>query len=132
VVFPLRTFPVRVLPILALVLAGCGDLRPATRLELQTDPIALLTDDCPKDPVPPLRVVRDDKVVSFVDASGAVQRLIWPVGFAAWAVNGLAVIHAADGAVVAREGETVADIRAMPNVRPDGLRVCGIGLRTYE
>jgi len=126
-------FPLRALPIVALVLAGCGDLRPGIRLDLRTDPNAFLTGECPTDPVPPLRIVRDQKVVSFVDAAtGSVQALIWPVGFAAWNINGVAVVHAADGTVVAREGETVANIRAVPNVRPDALRVCGVGVRTYQ
>lgn len=117
----------------ALVLAACGDFRPGTRLELLTDSAGLGTDSCPRDPIPPLHLVRDGTRVSFVDAAtGTETSLVWPVGFAAWEIAGIAVVHAADGKVIGREGETLSNIRAMQGVRPDGLRVCAVGVRTYQ
>jgi len=119
---------------LVLTVAACGDLRPGLRLGLRTNTTELLTDDCPADPIPAIRVIRGpDAEVWFVDVeAGSEIGLVWPVGFAAWDINGVAVVHASDGTVVGREGDTLANVRALDNVWPDALQVCAIGVRTYR
>jgi hypothetical protein len=114
-------------------LASCGDVRPGTRLTLAVDAVELLTDDCPATPIAPIKVEQVGNAVVFTDATtGAEVSITWPVGFAAWEINGIAVVHATDGAVAGREGETLSDIRAVAGARGDALRVCAIGHRSYR
>jgi hypothetical protein len=116
-----------------LAVAACGDVRPGVRLALAADSLELLTDDCPTTPIAPIKVERVADAIEFTDAaSGGIVAILWPVGFAAWDINGVAVVHATDGTVVGREGDTLSDIRAAAGVRGDQLRVCAIGVRSYR
>jgi hypothetical protein len=124
---------VGLLLVAATALAACCDFRPGTRLALAVDTVDLLTDDCPIAPIAPIKPMRVDTTVEFVDAvTGAPVAIVWPVGFAAWEVEGVTTVHATDGTVVGREGETLSDIRAVAGVRGDDLRVCAIGVRSYR
>jgi hypothetical protein len=117
----------------SILLASCGDVRPGTRLALAADAVELLTDDCPATPIAPIKLEHVGDAVVFTDAATGKQvAILWPVGFAAWDINGVAVMHATDGAVAGREGETLSDIRAVAGARGDQLRVCAIGLRPYR
>ena len=119
--------------LLACCLAGCSDVQPATRLPLAADSVEFLTDACPEAPIAPVRMTRSGDDVGFVDVqSGAPVAIMWPVGFAAWDVQGVATLHATDGAVVGREGDVIGIIRAVAGARPNALRVCAIADRPYR
>ena len=99
-------------------------------------PLALETagpsTDCPAAALLPVRVVRTGNVVEFVTAAdGQPVSVVWPAGFAARSVDGVAKLYASDGEQIAVEGDVLRDLGGAPNMDGSKFFVCSIGQRTY-
>lgn len=102
---------------------------PGLPLSLET---AAPNRDCPAAALLPIRVGRDGDVMEFVaEADGQPVSVVWPAGFAARAVDGVAKLYASDGEEIATEGEVLRDLGGAPDVDGSRFFVCSIGQRTY-
>jgi hypothetical protein len=116
---------------LALSLAACGDVRPGTRLSIQTEVHPVGT--CPGSDHLTVWIERDGDAAVFVDASASDRTaIIWPVGFAAWFIDGQTLLYARDGSEVIRAGDTVVEIGGSAGGPGQPFRVCSVGARSYS
>jgi hypothetical protein len=103
---------------LLFALVACTTTLPGTPLAIETVGFQV-GGGCAGVGLLPFRIERDGDSLRFVDVETAAPlRLVFPSGFAARLVDGTAVLYAATGAVVAREGEVIKDAGACP--RSDG------------
>ena len=101
-----------------IAVAACTATLPGTPLAIETVGFQL-GGGCAGVGLPSFRMERDGDALRFVDVGTAAPlRLVFPSGFAARLVDGRAILYAASGAVVAREGEVIEDAGACP--RSDG------------
>lgn len=86
----------------------------ATPLALRTQPWILWPPagfGCPLASVTPIRMERDGGFVVFADeASGNRLPVVWPNGFSARLVDGLAELIPPNGSVLAREGAVISNL----------------------
>lgn len=116
---------------LAVALAACGDLRSGTRLTIETGIHPPGT--CPGTDSMTISIERDGDAAVFVDADGSVAAaIVWPVGFAAWLIEGAAILYAREGAQVIHEGDTVVTIGGAAGGGGEAFRVCSVGERSYS
>jgi hypothetical protein len=75
----------------------------------------------------PVRIAAsDDDLIVIGVASGEPVPVVWPSGFAAWRIDGRAVLAGPYGNVIGREGDVLDDLGGGGG--PDGLfHVCGFG-----
>ena len=79
----------------------------ATRLHIDTEPPNLSL-GCASALLQPARVrVSGDNLEIFTVATGNRMTVVWPAGFAAWRVNGQAVLVESSGSVIAYEGQVL-------------------------
>src|SRR3954462_8838200 len=110
----------RTIPAVALLIAlvACTATLPGTPLAIETVGFQL-GGGCAGVGLTPFRIERDGDTLRFVDVETAGPlRLVFPSGFAARLVDGTAILYAASGAVVAREGMVIEDAGAC--LRSDG------------
>jgi hypothetical protein len=122
----------RLLAVLALclLLAGCRDMRLGDRLTIDVD--ASQPGVCPAAEQRDLRLERDGTAARFVDArTNLAVRVVWPFGFAAWLVDGQAIVYASDGTTVMLEDGPAVTIGGTQLEADGPFRVCSVGLRTY-
>jgi len=63
---------------------------------------------CPAALLLPVRVATSgDDLIVLSEATGEQVPIVWPSGWAAWRINGRAVLVARDGSLVGREGEVL-------------------------
>jgi hypothetical protein len=98
--------------------------------------LRLATEDrmgvCPAAALLPVRVVQVGDALEFVSAAdGHSVSVVWPGGFAARSVDGVARLYASDGEEIATEGDVLPDLGGAPNVDGSQFFVCSIGHRTY-
>lgn len=80
----------------------------------------------------PVRVVRSGDAMEFISvADGHPVSVVWPGGFAARSVDGVAKLYASDGEEIATEGDVLRDLGGAPDVDGSKFFVCSIGQRTY-
>jgi hypothetical protein len=116
---------------LALALAACGDLRSGTRLTIETGIHPPGT--CPGTDALAVSIERDGDAAVFVRQDGpAPASIVWPVGFAAWLIEGDAILYARDGSQVIHEGGTVVTIGGAAGGGSEPFRVCSVGERSYS
>lgn len=79
-----------------------------------------------------VEVVRDGDEVAFEFVeSGARAPILFPDGFAAWSVGGIAVLVSPEGYVLAREGDVLDGLGGAAGENGD-LRVCFASPDTYD
>ena len=109
---------------------GPGPALPAgaTWLHIANEPAHLLpTFGCQTAALVPSRIEAVNGEMHLVSvADGRTIQVVWPTGWAAWRLDGLAELVGRDGSVVAREGDVLTDFGG--GVGTDGLfHVCIIG-----
>jgi hypothetical protein len=103
----------------ALAIATCTATLPGTPLAIDTVSSQSGPGGCAGVGLRPFRIVRDDETLRYVDVGTAEAiRLVWPSGYAARLVNGIAIIYAGNGVVVAQDDDVVEDAGGCP--RSDG------------
>ncbi len=116
---------VRVLPMFTGPALPAG----ATRLHLTTD-APNLSFGCMTAALAPVRVaVSGDEVILVTVASGETVMVAWPSGFAAWQIDGRAVVADPWGSVVGREGD-VLDGLGGGDGADDVFHICPFGIVT--
>lgn len=109
----------------------------ATALTVRTQPrgsgpLVGLPHDCPLGAVPPVRLVRDGQTLVFEAVEGAKRLpVVFPSGFAGWAVNGEGVLVAPEGIIVAREGDVLSRLAGSAADNGD-MNVCFTSPEEYE
>jgi hypothetical protein len=122
----------------ALVLgtAACSVTAPAT--PLPGEPLTMATADfqmgvggCGGVGIPAFRLEREGDSLLFVDVvSNSPRRLVWPRGYVARLVGGMATLYSPIGTVVAREHDLIDNAGGCP--RPDdSLWVDSMGTVTH-
>lgn len=109
-----------------------GAVRLALRtLPLGTQPIIGLPRACPVGLVPPVRFVTARNSVLFRSVDdGRVVPVVFPAGFTAWRVGGVAVVVAPEGIVVARENDVLSGLAGAAADNGE-LNVCFTGPDEY-
>jgi hypothetical protein len=115
----------RVLP----VFTGPALPAGATRLHIATErPNA--TPGCATALLMPARVTTSgDDLVLVTDETGETVPVVWPAGFAAWRVDGRAVVADPWGSVVGREGDVLDSLGGGFSL-DDAFHVCPYGIVT--
>jgi len=115
----------RVLP----VFTGPALPAGATRLHIATAP-PTFTSGCAAAALAPARVARsgDDLVLITVDTGDTVS-VVWPAGFAAWSLDGAAVLADPWGSVVGREGDILDSLGGGGGL-DDAFYICPYGIVT--
>jgi hypothetical protein len=103
----------------------------ATRLHIATERPGL-TFGCAAALLSPVRVeaADDDLAVVFIE-SGKRANVVWPAGFAAWRVDGRAVLADAWGRVVGRDGDVLDSLGGGLGLGDD-FHVCPFGIVTHD
>jgi len=103
----------------------------ATRLHIATERPGL-TFGCAAALLSPVRVeaAGDDLAVVFIE-SGKRANVVWPAGFAAWRVDGRAVLADAWGRVVGRDGDVLDSLGGGLGLGDD-FHVCPFGIVTHD
>jgi hypothetical protein len=103
----------------------------ATRLHIATERPGL-TFGCAAALLSPVRVeaAGDDLAVVYVE-SGKRADVVWPAGFAAWRVDGRAVLADAWGRVVGRDGDVLDSLGGGLGLGDD-FHVCPFGIVTHD
>lgn len=103
----------------------------ATRLHIATERPGL-TFGCAAALLSPVRVeaAGDDLAVVYVE-SGKRANVVWPAGFAAWRVDGRAVLADAWGRVVGRDGDVLDSLGGGLGLGDD-FHVCPFGIVTHD
>lgn len=115
---------------LALVVAGCSDVRPGTRLAIETGSQPPGT--CPGSTRLEVTVRRSGEAAIFEDAASSQLDVIWPFGFAAWLIDGRAILFARDGSTVVREGDPGVTIGGTSGGPGEPFIVCSVRERPYS
>lgn len=116
--------------LLLLSVTGCSQTPlPGTPLTLAT---ADLRGDCPAAGLLPVRVVRNGDAMEFISvADGRPVSVVWPGGFDARSVDGVAKLYASDDEEIATEGDVLRDLGGAPDVDGSKFFVCSIGNTVY-
>jgi hypothetical protein len=103
----------------------------ATRLHIATERPGL-TFGCAAALLSPVRVeaAGDALAVVYVE-SGKRANVVWPAGFAAWRVDGRAVLADAWGRVVGRDGDVLDSLGGGLGLGDD-FHVCPFGIVTHD
>ncbi len=101
----------------------------ATRLHIATERPST-TFGCPAALLAPARVTTsgDDLVLVTVE-TGETVPVVWPAGFAAWRVDGRAVVADPWGSVVGREGDVLDSLSGGFGL-DDAFHICPVGIVT--
>jgi hypothetical protein len=104
----------------------------ATRLQIATEDPGL-TFGCAAALLSPVRVEAsgDDLAVVFVE-SGERANVVWPAGFAAWRLDGRAVLADSGGRVVGRDGDVLATLGGGSGTADGAFHVCPFGIVTHD
>lgn len=114
-----RLSPAIALLALLLAAAGCSTTLPGTPLTIDTASFQLVPGSCAGVGLRPFRIERDGDTLRYMDVdTEAAVRVVWPNGFAARLLNGIATLYTSNGGVVAREHEVVENAGGCP--RSDG------------
>ncbi len=115
---------------LLILLAGCGQAAPTgVTLTLAT---AESNGDCLAAGLMPVRVVRNGDAMEFITlGNGQPMTVVWPAGFAARVVDGVAKLYASDGEEIATEGDVLRGLGGAEDPAGSKFFVCSIGQRTY-
>jgi hypothetical protein len=101
----------------------------ATRLHIATER-PNITLGCATALLEPVRVAASGDELTLVSVgSGSTVRVVWPSGFGAWRVGGIAVVADPWGSVVGREGD-VLDSLAGGSGADEGFHICPLGIVT--
>jgi len=124
-VIVLGALALRVLPLFT----GPGLPEGATRLHIMTAR-PNLSFGCAAAALSPVRVATsgDDLILVSVE-SGDTVRVVWPSGFAAWRIDGRAVLADPWGSVVGRDGD-VLDSLGGGTGNDDAFSICPFGIVT--
>ncbi|HEX7347788.1 MAG TPA: hypothetical protein VF253_13425 [Candidatus Limnocylindrales bacterium] len=116
--------------LLAVLAIACSHTTlPGLPLTLET---AAPNRDCPAAALQPVRVGRAGDVMEFVAvADGQPVAVVWPAGFAARVVDGVATLYASDGEKIATEGDVLRGLGGAEDPAGSKFFVCSIGQRTY-
>lgn len=99
----------------------------ATRLQIATEGPSLQL-ACHTALLSPVRIATDgDALVLVSVASEETIPVVWPSGFAAWRIDGRAVIAGPYGNVIGREGDVLEDLGGGVGA-DDVFHICGMGL----
>jgi hypothetical protein len=116
--------PIRLLIIgLLLATAACSAVEPATPLPgtpltIETADFQMGVDSCGGVGIPAFQLEREGEVLQFIDVgSKNVRRLVWPRGYAARLVDGVATLYSSNGTLIAREHDVIDNAGGCP--RPD-------------
>jgi hypothetical protein len=116
---------------LALVLSACSDLRSGVRLAIDTG--RQPPDACPDPDRLDVTISRSGEAAVFEDAAAAAGlEVIWPFGFAAWLIDGRAILFATDGSIVVREGDPAVPIGGVRGGPGEPFLVCSVRQRPYS
>lgn len=120
------TFAAAVL-ILVPIVTGPALPPGATRLQIATEAPSLQL-ACATAGLVPVRIATDGDALVLVNIeSGETIPVVWPSGFAAWRIDGRAVIAGPYGNIVGREGD-VLDWLGGGTGADDVFHICGMGL----
>jgi hypothetical protein len=125
VVIVLGAIGLRVLPLFTGPALPAG----ATRLHITTEPPNLNT-ACALALLSPARIaVTGDELILVSVESGDTMRVVWPAGFAAWRVDGRAVLADPWGSVVGRDGDVLDGLGGGLGLEDD-FHICPFGIVT--
>lgn len=87
---------------------------------------------CPAAGLVAVRVGRaGDELVFLSVATGERVSVVWPHGFTAREVDGVAVLVGRDGAVIAREDDVLDNLGGGPDISDSAFYVCSRGSTLY-
>ncbi len=87
---------------------------------------------CPASDTLEVQLRREGDAAVFVaPGSGEALAIVWPIGFAAWYVDGQTILSASDGREIIREGPRTATIGGRAGGPGEPFRVCSVGERSY-
>ena len=116
---------------LALVLSACSDVRPGMRLAIETGRHP--PDACPGSEHLDVTMSRSGEAAVFEDAASSTRlEVVWPFGFAAWLIDGRAILFATDGNIVVREGDPAVSIGGARGGPSAPFLVCSVRERPYS
>ncbi len=122
-----------VVAIVAYLCLGCG---PAPTQGPVGSPLALTTEprtgSCQTAALLPVRIEEDGQQMRFVlVGTGQEVKIVWPEGFSARLVDGVAVLIAPDGLIVGHEHDVLDNLGGGAGADASAFHVCSVGARTY-
>jgi hypothetical protein len=101
----------------------------ATPLHIATEPAHLIPNlGCPSALLAPVRLqVAGDDLITISLNTGDPVSVVWPSGWVAWRLHGLAELRGRDGSLIARESDVIADRFGGGVGTDDVFHVCVIG-----
>jgi hypothetical protein len=104
----------------------------ATRLRISTDG-PHLTFGCAAALLSPVRVeASGDELIVVAVESGNPVKVVWPAGFAAWHLDGRAVLADSWGKVVGRDGDVLDSLGGGAGTDDGAFHVCPFGIVTRD
>lgn len=113
-----------------LFVSACNSSLPGTPLALTT--AASGDGGCATAALLPVKIEQGGGGLTFVSAgTGKPVSIVWPFGFAARLVDGVAELIGSNGSVIGRQGDLLNNLGGGLDASGTAFHVCSVGATTY-